>query len=254
MNEEPSHEPENDARIRALLAELGSGPDGQSMPPEVAARLDDTLARLVAERGSTGLDADEQSHAGNVVPLRRRWLPRAAAAAAAVIVLGAGGLAAANLGVFGNDSFNAATGGGSSDSKADDSSAGTGAEAPNSESAGQDEGAATALPELSAGTFAADVAGLLQRRPAMTIEPPASGAPSAKPQQNRDAAKQGPADSRLSKECPGPSTSAGSVVHPVRYDGLPAVLVIHPEQGGRLLVQAWDCAGDRVLDSTTLTP
>lgn len=43
-----SEQPEADAHIRALLAELGSGPDGETMPPEVAARLDDTLARLVA--------------------------------------------------------------------------------------------------------------------------------------------------------------------------------------------------------------
>ena len=45
--------PEQDARIRALLAELGSGPDGEPIPPEVEARLDDTLAMLVAERGRT---------------------------------------------------------------------------------------------------------------------------------------------------------------------------------------------------------
>ena len=87
--------------IRALLAELGSGPDGEPIPPEVEARLDETLALLVAERGRAaggpGEDEVHESTPDNVVPLRRRWLPRAGAAAAAVIVLGVGGLAVANF-------------------------------------------------------------------------------------------------------------------------------------------------------------
>ena len=92
-DDEPMNEPMNepsadDAHIRALLAELGSGPDGRPMPPEVAARLDDTLARLVAERAtresprtSTG-DPDERASAGTtsypsaVAGCRGRPLPR----------------------------------------------------------------------------------------------------------------------------------------------------------------------------------
>ena len=85
-------DPEHDARIRALLAELGSGPDGEPIPPEVEARLDDTLALLLAQRAGTGSAAADEHGAdestSDVVPLRRRWTPRAAVAAAAVIVLG----------------------------------------------------------------------------------------------------------------------------------------------------------------------
>ena len=96
--QDPALDPREDERIRALLAGLGTAPDASTMPPEVAARLDETLAGLVAERsGGCGCRAGE---AGTVVPLRRRWAPRAAAAAAAVIVVGAGGVAAANLGLF----------------------------------------------------------------------------------------------------------------------------------------------------------
>ncbi len=51
VTSDPEVDAEQDARIRALLAELGSGPDGEPIPPEVEARLDDTLALLVAERG-----------------------------------------------------------------------------------------------------------------------------------------------------------------------------------------------------------
>ena len=83
------------------------------IPPEVAARLDETLAGLVAERAA---ESDQPEPDRTVVPLRRRWAPRAAAAAAAVIVVGAGGVAAANLGVFGghNDSMTSADGAASS--------------------------------------------------------------------------------------------------------------------------------------------
>src|SRR6188472_3476209 len=109
MNEEhdtdATPDPGQDAQIRALLAELGSGPDGEEMPPEVAARLEDTLALLVAERGREETAADStgasEESTDNVVPMRRRWGPRLAGAAAAVIVLGAGGVAVANLDLLG---------------------------------------------------------------------------------------------------------------------------------------------------------
>src|SRR6478672_12026110 len=99
MNDEHL-DPEQEELVRALLAELGSAPDAASMPPDVAARLDETLAGLVAEREEAPAD---------VVPLRRRWAPRVAVAAAAVIVIGAGGVAAANLGVFNGTSNDTAS-------------------------------------------------------------------------------------------------------------------------------------------------
>ena len=130
MNDQPDDETLDDgqdAHIRALLAELGSGPDGEQMPPEVAARLDDTLARLVAERASAAEVPDEVG-SGNVVPLRRRWGSRATAAAAAVVVLGAGGVAAANLGLLDNNGSTM-----SSDSSAGGASEGQVESAPESE-------------------------------------------------------------------------------------------------------------------------
>ena len=103
----------DDARIRALLAELGSGPDGEPMPPEVSARLDDTLARLVAERGEQRpTPAVEQA---NVVPLRRRWASARHRRGGRRHRLAAGGVAAANLGVFDgatSDSSSSSAGGG----------------------------------------------------------------------------------------------------------------------------------------------
>jgi hypothetical protein len=260
MNDDPTDGSglDQDAHIRALLAELGSGPDGETMPPEVTARLDDTLARLVAERGTAA--ADDESGAeeldNNVVPLRRRWLPRATAAAAAVIVLGAGGVAAANLGVFSSKDATSA-GGRASDSKASESAPTT--DAPSEEALG----GATAsgkLPELGARTFAADVAALVQRRASLVtpdeVPGPAAGSAEKSPHRlgNHDKAQQAPSDVLRSTACPGPKITDGAVPNPVRYDGQRAVLVVHPERDGRQLVQAWDCSGKRLLAGTSITP
>jgi hypothetical protein len=260
MNDDPTDDGPGagqDAHIRALLAELGSGPDGETMPPEVTARLDDTLARLLAERGiAAGDDESGAEDVDNVVPLRRRWLPRATAAAAAVIVLGAGGVAAANLGVFSSGDANSA-GGHASDSQASESAPAT--DAPSEEA----PGGATAsgrLPELGARTFAADVTALVQRRASLVTpdEVPGRAAGSAEKSPHRlgndDKAQQAPSDAVGSAACPGPKITDGAVPNPVRYDGQRAVLVVHPERNGRQLVQAWDCSGKRLLAGTSITP
>jgi hypothetical protein len=238
-------DPDQDARIRALLAELGSGPDGEPIPPEVEARLDDTLAMLVAERGSAGARQDE-STSDNVVPLRRRWLPRAAVAAAAVIVLGAGSLAVANLGLMSPGENSSADSAGESAPKA------TGV-APDSDSqSGSDTGMAT-VPELSSSSFASDVTSLLEGR-ATLLTPEREAAGEQSPRKNRDNAKPGAPEALTSQACPGPKITDGAVPNQVRYDGRPAVLLIHPEHAGRQVVDAWNCAGDRKLASTTITP
>ncbi len=242
----PTPDPEQDAEIRALLAELGSGPDGEEMPPEVAARLEDTLALLVAERGreETEAAADSSEEPTNVVPMRRRWAPRLAGAAAAVIVLGAGGVAAANLGLLGGQGTSmsdqgASSGGG--DSKAE-SAPDSSASSPGDDNANElADGAVVSLPELSATNFAADAERLLNGRSALTA-PEDTGA------------KQRKADARLLDSCPGPRTTAGAVTSPVRYDGDLAVLVVRPDREGSRFVEAWNCAGDQRLAKATLTP
>ncbi len=234
-----------DARIRALLAELGSGPDGEPIPAEVEVRLDDTLARLVAERDRTG---SEEATSGDVVPLRRRWLPRAAVAAAAVIVLGVGGLAVANLGLFGLSPTGENT---AADSAGESESKSTGEGPDPSADSGTDSGTAgaAALPELGAATFASDVAVLLEgRQKVLTPEREAADEGA----QNRDSAKPDAPGALTSRACPGPEITDGAVANQVRYDGQLAVLLIHPERGGRQVVQAWNCAGDQRLASTTV--
>jgi len=257
MNDEhendPDLDPAQDARIRALLAELGSGPDGEPLPPEVAARLDDTLALLVAERSRAGgARSEDETTADNVVPLRRRWLPRAAVAAAAVIVLGAGGVFVANLGQM------SGTGLSSSSDSADKSTA-EGQESGGGSSSDSESGTgASLLPDLSAASFESDVTVLLQGRASMLSpdgraaeEGDAADEPSP---DNRDSAKSGAPYVPPSRACPGPKITDGAVPRQVIYDNRPAVLLVHPERGGRVLVEAWNCDGDRRLASTKIKP
>ena len=160
---DPDLDPAQDARIRALLAELGSGPDGEPLPPEVAARLDDTLALLVAERSRAGgARPEDETTAANVVPLRRRWLPRAAVAAAAVIVLGAGGVFVANLGQMSGTGLSS-----SSDSAEQVDRRGPGVGWGVELGLRTSGTGASLLPDLSAASFESDVTVLLQGRASM---------------------------------------------------------------------------------------
>ena len=164
-DQDPPLEPGQEERLRALLAGLGSGTDHEAdrLPPEVAMRLDETLAGLVADREAAKISL-EHTATGNVVPLRPRWMPRIAAAAAAVIVLGLGALTAANLGH--GDGSNSATssdaGAGSALSEQAPSASAPGA----GTSSGKAELAPESAPDLHSATFARDVRAVLLRAPA----------------------------------------------------------------------------------------
>lgn len=252
--DDPGNSPENspgeDARIRALLAELGSGPDGESMPPEVAARLDDTLARLVAERTAP----EESDEPSNVVPLRRRWGARITAAAAAVIVIGAGGVAATNLGVFGGAYDDSAT----SSSDAGGSSAKSEALAPSPSAPGTTSRDAAkqalALPRVRSTAFASDVTALVREEGTLSPAPLSGDLKSTEGRAGASEAPGGDTVYRAAQGCRGPAITDDAVPSPITYDGRVAVLVVHPERDGQQLVEAWNCQGTRTLDSATITP
>jgi hypothetical protein len=246
MSEQDPHlEPGQEQRLRALLAELGSGTDHEAdkLPPEIANRLDDTLAGLVAEREAEKI-SEEHTATGKVVPLRPRWMPRVAAAAAAVIVLGLGALTWANLGHLG-DGVNATSsdaGAGSAQSE----------QAPTASSPGgvTSSGKAARAPEptpvLRAATFPQDVRALLVHTPSLRSPTRLHGELSG--------TSPGKAPASLSLACSGPPVKDGSNVTLVRLDATPAALVVHPARKGRSLVEAWSCDGTRRLASTTVAP
>jgi hypothetical protein len=235
--QDPEMDPEQEARVRALLADLGTAPEAASMPPEVAARLDETIAGLVAER-----HVETEETASNVVPLRRRWATRAAAAAAAVIVVGAGGVAAANLGVFGGTNATSdSAAGGSTAGKAESLDSSTASPREPAPLSGGD--AVDRLPRITASAFDTDVTRLLQQDLSAAVPDDSTAR-----NQQRKAAEDGALADSLKETCPGPKLSGKADTRPVLYDGTEAVLVIHPEHRGARLVEAWTCTGDRVLD------
>ncbi len=217
-------------RVQALLGDLGSEQAPEPMPDDVAARLEETLAGLTAERTpqhpTAGSAATDRSTTGStVVPLHRRWGPRLAVAAAAVVVLGVGGVAVSNLGLL-DDS-----GGTSAGSTADSAGGEAGVEqAPE----------ALPAPALSSTSFAADATALLRRTPALAAPPGAAA-------RERSRALLPP------PECPGPEQPRAATRTLVRLDGEPAVLLVRPERAGRRLVQAWTCDGARTLASARLS-
>jgi hypothetical protein len=130
-----------------------------------------------------------------------------------VIVIGAGGVAATNLGVF-DDS-----------GQADSATSGS---AP----AEKDTSVLTDVPAIASASFDREVAALLEDGP-VPLRP--------------DARQEGGGDSAA---CSGPEGRGEADRRPVQLDGRPAVLLIHPERAGRQLVEAWSCEGDRRLAST----
>ena len=90
MTDSPDLTPEQEA-VRRLLADARhEGPT----PPQVVARLDDSLAALVSERGDGPLDAEEAEERVTRAPVvdlgarRRRLIGKGLLAAAAVVVAG----------------------------------------------------------------------------------------------------------------------------------------------------------------------
>ena len=117
---------------------------------------------------------------------------------------------------------------------------------------------ATQLPDLSAASFESDVSILLQGRASMLAsEGEAAGEGEAADEPSptsRENALPGAPGVLPSRACPGPEVTDGAAARQVLYDGRQAVLLVHPERGGRLLVEAWNCDGDRRLASTKIKP
>jgi hypothetical protein len=250
-NQDPSLDPDQDARIRALLADLGTAPGETSMPPEVAARLDETLAKLVAERDEADREETPEESYSNVVPIRRRWATRAAAAAAAVIVVGAGGVAVANLDVFGGSATSDSSAGGST-SKAESLQDSATPSAPSGDqSFVPDKGG---VPALSAASFHADVTRLLRGRDARlaALADPADAGDKPSSTQEREAQQDAGVNALRKSGCTGPDVTDGALPTPVRYDDQLAVLLVHPASNGERLVDVWTCSGDRKLDSASI--
>lgn len=253
----PDEEPgtrSDEAEVRRLLAALGNEP--VPMPPEVAARLDATLADLAAKQDQVTerdqvTDGDQVTEGRRVdrtvtpLPSRdrpRRW-PQLLVAAAAVSVLGLG-VGELLEGPSGSDSMNAAAeraeapadaaGGATEDSGeaapyATQDSPGPEAAEPPADREGLDRRSAlrhapAALSRLHSQSLTADVQRLADVTGTDTMVP---GAPLTA---MRDGAG-----------CDLPEAGPGDELYAVRLDGDPATLLLHRAEDGRRLAQVFAC-------------
>ncbi|MET3961949.1 hypothetical protein ABIE44_001883 [Marmoricola sp. OAE513] len=267
--QEPDFDDAAHDALRGLLADARAD---EPLPPDVAARLDATLAGLVAARV-----AEEVEAVNTVVPLRRKPLaPRLLGAAAAIVLVGGIGVGLSQI----------STNGGDADSKsATASDAGASREeAPGAASDGVPETAAgsggnpaapqelnqfTSTParftaagfDEQAAAYARTTTRLYDLSHGYADPPPTSaGKDGAKndaratQKQRQDGITSLLADVAANASCAGPEVDDESVVVRILFDKSPATLVLRPQTKGGQVVEAWSCDGATRLASTTVDP
>lgn len=206
-------------RVRRVLGQVGA--ERPQTPPEVTAKLADTLADLVQERSDADAAKGRAPTGGN--PRRGRVL---LAAAAAVVVLGTGGVALVTLTGRSADTSSSKAGG----TAADSVGPGTPEESLPLEGKPRRGTPAPAggLPVLRPDHLAVDVRGLLRRQ--------------ADRAQGDAARRRGPVPMVDCVTPPGASAQAQTVM----YGDTAASLVVRP-RGRHLLVEIWSCAAQTRL-------
>jgi hypothetical protein len=227
---------QTDAVRRALRAARHDAP----LPDDVAARLEATLAGLVAERAAA--EPGPAAASATVVPLRRRRWPAYLAAAAAVTAIGLAGTQLVDRG--GHDSVGASTADraeqGPSAALAPDASPETMATL-GSTALGLTRAQLDRLAD--AGYTGVDPVGL----PASAYCSTCSTADSlrhadAAPDQKSSLQKQYAAASPASCHAALPPSLGDAPAHLATHDGEPVLLVVVPDAEGTV-VRAWPCSG-----------
>ena len=245
--------PEQEEQVRRVL---GSLPPEGPVPPEVADRLDATLAGLVAERepGHTG-----STEAGDELAARRRRRRMATGlvAAASVAVLGIGVGTVTDMGAdLGGDSESTLSGEAASDADAG-GDAGGDAAGPEVAPRESTEGGSQTLPggvqylaggrrNVSSATLDRDVARVAALAPVTT-----SGEGVTSNRVAPDGRRSGLA---AIAPCAVPATEPGDLVAPVRLDGEPATLVLRRAVDGMREAQIYACDDAGALLASTAVP
>jgi hypothetical protein len=230
VTEDPEREltPEEEARIRSLLA---SARASDTVPDDVAARLDVVLADLAAGR------LEDDAHGSRSRWRRGRLL---LAAAAAVGVVGFAAVSVPQLSGLGSEN----------DAKSATSDAGGrsgSAAAPEGDSAGGDNRLAA---RLSTDSFRGDVRRLLSGDGSYRLAPRTTGSPksSVGPSATPDAT----ADELAAGACLATPGSGVVRTREVLLDGKPALLEVFGVKDGARVVRAVSCDGTETLASTRI--
>ena len=230
MSPDPS-DPEDE--VRRVLADLARDDRPSTMPPPVAARLDDVIHDLATDRARRPTrdqppgDRATGRTSSRPAPQRRRW-PQVLVAAAAVVVVAGAGAAVLTRGVSGGDGGStSASKAGSADSRAGADRQGAAPEPSPSGSGGGGRALAPSgapQPRLRTPTLADDVQRVADHPP--TPAPPRND------------------------DCARPSVPAGAVVVAVRLDGRAATLVL-PAVGATGEARVYSC--DRAVRPVATT-
>jgi hypothetical protein len=225
--DDPQLPAEDEERVRrALAASAASGP----VPDDVAARLDEVLAGLVAERGPSapgtgGAGSPDVKKLGE----RRRRRPPQLLVAAALLAVVAVGVGTVVRSVGGSGSADSSSAGGQKASSQDRSTAGGSTESL------QDAPAPVGpLPRLHSSSLPADVARLVEGRRARALTNGSAEVPRA--------------PSRTG--CVLPAEPTGTRVIAVRLDGRRATLVLSSPHRGVREATVYSCGDATVIGHT----
>lgn len=239
----------DDPAYDELRALLGDARATDPVPPEIATRLDDTLAALQEERRA---EAD-------VVPLRRRAAGRLLVAAAAVVVIGAGGAGIAQLAQHGDsgdktaaaDSSATDSGGASTLAPAAPETVSGNAPAPSPTTTGLIPLDGAAVPQFTTARFAEQAAAYGRQIDSFQADGLTNSDGSRSPSTDSPDLLRSQA-AKEARACSGPSIPDSQSV-PILLDDEPAVLVVHPATDGTQEIDAWSCDGTKMLTTTTVT-
>ena len=248
--------PEQEEQVRRVL---GSLPPEGPMPPDVAARLDATLADLVAQRTSTGSPADPHAQGDELAARRRRRrITTGLVAAASMAVIGV------SLGTMAD--LTDLTGGGSDSAQSGETAFDSGAAAPEAapqdSAGGADAGALGEIPDgvrllaterqdVSSATLDRDVARVAALAPAASTAREGLTGDRAGPDGGPDEERSGLA---AFAPCVVPAADRGDLVAPVRLDGEPATMVLNRAAGGVREAQIYACDDAGALLASTSVP
>jgi hypothetical protein len=255
--------PEQEEQVRRVLA---SAPAEGPMPPEVAARLDATLAELVAHRSPTEQDPQAvgpvPGPGGEVVSLeerrRRRW-PKVLVAAASVSVLAYG--VGVVTGGLGGGSAEMSTAGDSSGADSDAGAAGGRARSEEeaaplpAEPDGEPTDSAVARRQLLSTDVVSLRTATLRRDVARVVGTGAVFSTDDAPKDGRTPADEltGLLD-RVAARCEVPALAPGDRLSPARLDGRAATLVVRPPTDGTRVAEVYSCDdGTRLLAVTRIS-
>jgi hypothetical protein len=244
----PDLGPEDEETVRRLLAEAG-GP--LATPPEVRARLEETLADLVASRTDAHRaepEAADPTGGGAVVtrlaPGRRRRWPALVAAAAALFAVGYGAATVVQQSGGGGGDTDSAGSAGQAEGGGPAADAGGGA-------VRGLEGTARAQGDAP-GEAAPDVTGAFRGDPDAPA-PVLAGGDLGPWALDSGAVVRAPSPGTgLVAVCAPPPTDADEDAYRVRFRGAPATMVLGPVSHGRRVAVVYGCASARPLDATVL--